>query len=43
MQEGRVAISRGLTNIYKKRRSERQRRKGEIYPSEFGVPENSKE
>ena len=27
MQEGRVAVSRGLTNIFKKRRSERQRRK----------------
>ena len=26
-----------------KEESERQRRKGKIYPSEFGVPENSKE
>ena len=26
-----------------KKRSERQRRKGKIYPSEFRVPKNSKE
>ena len=27
----------------KKKRSERQRRKGKIYPFEFRVPKNSKE
>ena len=33
----------GLTNSWKKMRSERQRRKGKIYPNECRVPENSKE
>ena len=33
----------GLTNSYEKKRSERQRRKGKISPSECRVPENSKE
>ena len=34
---------RGLTNICKKKRSEKQRRKGKIYPFECRVPKNSKE
>ena len=33
----------GLTNSYEKKRSERQRRKGKIYPSECRVLKNSKE
>ena len=32
----------GLTNSYEKKRSERQRRKGKIYPFECRVPKNSK-
>ena len=36
-------IWRGLTKIWEKKRSKRQRRKGMIYPSEFRVPKNSKE
>ena len=32
----------GLTNSCEKKRSERQRRKGKIYPSEHRVPKNSK-
>ena len=33
----------GLTNSCEKKRSERQRRKGKIYPSEFRIPKNSKD
>ena len=33
----------GLTNSCEKKRSEKQRRKGKIYPFECGVPKNSKE
>ena len=33
----------GLTNSFEKKRSEKQRRKGKIYPFECGLPENSKE
>ena len=33
----------GLTNSWEKKRSERQRRKGKVYPSECRVPKNSKE
>ena len=33
----------GLTNSYEKKRSEKQRRKGKIFPSECRVPTNSKE
>ena len=32
----------GLTNSWEKKRSERQRRKGKVYPSECRVPKNSK-
>ena len=39
----KMAIWEGLTNSCEKKRSERQRRKGNIYPSEFKVPKNSKE
>ena len=34
---------RRLTNSYEKKRSKRQRRKGQIYPFECRVPKNSKE
>ena len=33
----------GLTNSYEKKRSQKQRRKGKIYPFECRVPKNSKE
>ena len=33
----------GLTNSCDKKRSEKQRRKGNIYPFEYRVPKNSKE
>ena len=33
----------GLTNSCEKKRSEKQRRKGKIYPFDCGVPKNSKE
>ena len=37
-----MAVSGGLTNSYEKK-SEKQRRKGKIYPFECRVPKNSKE
>ena len=37
------AVWGGLTNSCEKKRSEKQRRKGKIYPSECRVPKNSKE
>ena len=33
---------RGLTNIWEKKKSQKQRRKGKIYPFECRVPKNSK-
>ena len=36
-------LLRGLTNSCEKKRSEKQRRKGKIYPCECRVPKNSKE
>ena len=36
-------LSKKALQISEKRREERQRRKGKIYPSECRVPENSKE
>ena len=33
----------GLTNICEKKRRERERKKGKLYPSECRVPKNSKE
>ena len=41
--KSKMAVSGGLTNSWRKERSERQRRKGRIYPSECRVPKNSKE
>ena len=43
MQKGKMAVWGGLTNSYEKKRSEKQRRKGKIYPFECRVPKNSKE
>ena len=38
-----MAVWGGLTNSCEKKRSEKQRRKGKIYPFECRVPKNSKE
>ena len=42
MQKIKMAAWGGLTNSCEKKRSEKQRRKGKIYPSECRVPKNSK-
>ena len=42
MQKGKMVVCRSLTNSCEKR-SERQRRKGNIYPLECRIPKNSKE
>ena len=43
MQKSKLVVGEGYTNSYEKKRSERQRRKGNIYPIECRVPKNSKE
>ena len=43
MQESKMAVWGGFTSSYEKKRNERQRRKGKIYPFECRVPKNSKE
>ena len=43
MQKGKMAIWGRLTNSCEKKRSEKQRRKGKIYPFECIVQKNSKE
>ena len=43
MQKGKMVVGGGFTYSYEKKRSERQRRKGNIYPFECRVPKNSKE
>ena len=43
MKKGKMAVWGGLTNSWEKKKSERQRRKGKIYPFECRVPKNSKE
>ena len=43
MQKGKMVVWGGLTNSWEKKKSERQRRKGKIYPSECRVPKKSKE
>ena len=43
MWEGKVVAWGGLKNSWENKRSERQRRKGKIYPMECRLPENSKE
>ena len=37
MQKGKIVVSGGLTNSCEKKRSESQRRKGKIFPSECRV------
>ena len=43
MQKSKMAVWGGLTNTCEKKRSERQRRKGKIYPFECRVPGGSQE
>ena len=43
IQKGKMAVRGGFTNSYEKKGSEKQRRKGKIYPFECRIPENSKE
>ena len=43
MQEGKVIVWEGFTNRWGKKRSEKPRRKGKIYPTKYRVPENNKE
>ena len=43
MQKSKMAVWGGLTNSCEKKRSEKQRIKGKIYPFERRVPKNSKE
>ena len=43
MEKGKMVVWGGLTNSWEKKRYERQRRKGKIYPSECRVQTDSKE
>ena len=43
MQKSKMTVWGGLTNSCGKKRSEKQRRKGKIFPFECRVPKNSKE
>ena len=43
MQKSKLAVWGGITNSCEKKRSEKQRGKGNIYLFECGVPKNSKE
>ena len=43
MHKSKMAVWGGLTNSCEKKRSEKKRRKGKIYPYECRVPKNSKE
>ena len=43
MQKSKMGVWGGLTNSCEKKRSEKQRTKGKIYPFECRVPKNSKE
>ena len=43
MQKSKLVVGEGYTNSYEKKRSERQRRKGNIYSSEYRFPKNRKE
>ena len=43
MQKGKMIVCGDLTNNCEKKRSERQRRKGKVYPFERRVPKNSTE
>ena len=43
IQKGKVIVWGGLANSWGKKRSEKQGRKGKMYPTECRVPESSKE
>ena len=43
MQKDKTVVWGGHTNSYEKKRNERQRRKGKVYPFECRVPKNSQE
>ena len=43
IKEGKVVVWRGLTNSWRKMKSEKQGRKDKIYPTEYRIPESSKE
>ena len=43
LQKSKMAVLGVLTNSCEKKRSEKQRRKGKIYPFECRVPKNTKE
>ena len=43
MHKSKIAVWGGLTNSCEKKRNEKQRRKGKIYPFECRVPKNRKE
>ena len=43
MQKSKMTAQGGLTNSCEKKRNEKQRRKGKIFPFECRVPKNSKE
>ena len=42
-KKSKIAVYGGITNSCENKRSEKQRRKGKIYPFECRVPKNSKE
>ena len=42
-ENGKMVVWGGLTNSLEKKRSERQRKKGRIYPFQSKVPKNNKE
>ena len=42
-KKSKMAVWEGLTNSCEKKRSEKQRRKGKIYPFECRIPKNSME
>ena len=42
-KKNKMAVSGGFTNNCEKKRGEKQRRKGKIYPSACRVPKSSKE
>ena len=42
-KKGKMGIWTGITNSWKKKKSEKQRRKGKIHTSECRIPKNSKE
>ena len=43
MKKGKMVVWGGLINSCEKKRSEKQRRKGKIFPFECRIPKNSKE